>query len=37
MASLAQPKISDFDKETTEAEDALWGAFADHLDTLTPE
>ena len=37
MATLAQSKVSDPEISTTTAEDALWEAFADHLDTLPPE
>jgi hypothetical protein len=37
MAILAQSKVSQPAPKTTPAENALFEAFADHLDTLSPE
>jgi len=37
MATLTQPVVTSPEVATRQAEEALWEAFADHLDTLSPE
>jgi DNA-directed RNA polymerase specialized sigma24 family protein len=37
MATLAQPKLPATEPQYTAAEQALWEAFEEHLDTLSPE
>jgi hypothetical protein len=37
MATLAQPKVSTPDNQTTAAEEALVGAFEELLETMSPE
>jgi hypothetical protein len=37
MATIPHPHPTSAEPAFTPAEDALWEAFADHLDTLSPE